>query len=333
LGAHQQVQKSSFQERLKDMFARHQGHPVRVSIIIPTKDEELTIENVVQGCVKVLQGIAHEIIVVDASSDSTVERAVRTGARVVKQVGHGGLGEALVQGFNSSRGDYIVTLDGDGTYDPADLPRALELLLKDQADLVNGNRFAGMEDGAMPLTNRIGNRILTSTGNFLFGTKIMDSQSGFKGFRRGILADLALFEKGFPISSELIAEASKMNMRIKEVGISYKRRIGQTKLSPRKHGPSILWAVLKMLRDYRPLLLFGGIGVVFIAAGFLVAWPIIVTYVEEGSFDLVGRALVAIFCWLAGLISIFTGVILDTVNYTVRKIEGRMANSASRDFS
>ena len=178
----------------------------------------------------------------------------------------------------------------------------------------------------MPLTNRIGNRILTSIGNFLFGTKLRDSQSGLKGFRRGILTDLALFERGFPISSELIAEATKMNMRIKEIGISYGRRIGQTKLSPRKHGPSILWAVLKMLRDYRPLLLFGGIGVLFIAAGFLAAWPIIATYVEQGSFDLPGRAFVAVFCWLAGLLSIFTGVILDTVNYTVRKIEGRLAN-------
>ena len=120
------------------MSTRPQSRPVRVSIVIPTKNEELTIESVVGGCAKVLHGIKHEIVVVDASSDSTPERAVRRGATLIKQVGHGGLGEALLQGFNSSRGQCIVFLDGDGTYDPRTYLEFLNLCSKARQTLLTG---------------------------------------------------------------------------------------------------------------------------------------------------------------------------------------------------
>ena len=80
--------------------------------------------------------------------------------------------------------------------------------------------------------------------------------------------------------------------------------------------------------DYDPLLLFTMIGLVLEAVGLVVAWPAIFEFVEEGTFTLVGRALVGIFFWLAGLFSIFTGVILDTVNYSIRRIERRASGLA-----
>lgn len=296
-----------------------------VSVVIPTKDEQDSIAAVIRGFKDALEGISHEIVVVDRSSDNTPVEAVRAGAKLVRQIGHGGVGDALVQGFYWAKGEYIVFVDGDSTYDPQDIHNILRPLMRGEADLVNGNRFTKMESGAMPLLNRIGNHILTSVLNLFFHTKIKDSQSGFKGFRREILSSLPLFERGFSVCSEMIAEAARLNLRIGEVGISYRRRVGKTKLNPATAGPSILWASLKMVSDYRPLFLFTAIGVVFLVAGFVVAWPIITTYVAEGTFALMGRALMAVFCWLAGLTSIFTGIILNAVTYSVRKIEGRLA--------
>jgi glycosyltransferase involved in cell wall biosynthesis len=297
-------------------------------VIIPTKDEEGSITAVIQETNEALEGIDHEIIIVDASSDKTPLEAVRAGAKVVKQIGSGGVGEGLVQGFYWARGEYVVFFDGDGTYVPKDIHRVIEPLLGDEADLVNGNRFADMEKGAMTFRNRLGNLFLSWLGNMLFHTSIKDSQSGMKAFRRNLLLRVTLWERGFPICSEILAEASKLGLRITEVGITYRKRIGKTKLNPAIAGPSIFWASFRMLRDYDPLFLFLEIGLVLEAAGFIIAWPVILEYVEFGTFRLLGRALIATFCWIAGLLSIFTGVILNAFNYSVKKIEARLAQTS-----
>jgi len=161
----------------------------------------------------------------------------------------------------------------------------------------------------------------------LFHTSIRDSQSGMKAFRRNLLLRVTLWERGFPFCSEILAEASKLSMRIGEVGITYKKRVGKTKLNPATAGPSIFWASLKMLRDYDPLFLFLEIGLMLEALGFIVAWPVILEYIQFGIFRLLGRTLIAIFCWFAGLLSIFTGIILNGFNYSVKKVEARLAQS------
>jgi glycosyltransferase involved in cell wall biosynthesis len=294
-----------------------------ISVVIPTKNEEDGIGKVVQETTAALTGIDHEIVVVDSSTDRTPMEAIKAGAKVVRQIGSGGVGEALIQGFYWSRGQFIVFFDGDGTYDPQDIHKVVEPLVTGEADLVNGNRFFDIEKGSMTFTNRVGNFVLTWLGNMLFHTSIKDSQSGMKAFRKEFLTRVPLWERGFPICSEILAEASKLNLRIKEVGISYHRRIGKTKLSPTSAGVNIAWSSLKMLRDYDPLLLFAEAGLLLWIIGLLIAWPVIIEYMTYGAFTLLGRALVALFCWLAGLFSIFTGIILDAFNYTVKKIEAR----------
>ncbi len=301
---------------------------MKISVVIPTKDEQDAVASIIEESRKALEGVEHEIVVVDASNDNTPTEAVRAGARVVRQIGRGGVGEALVQGFYWTKGEYVVFFDGDGTYDPQDIHKVLEPLLSGEADFVNGNRFANMEKGSMTIGNKIGNHLLTLVGNILFHTDVKDSQSGMKAFGRDALRRMTLGESGFPICSELIAEASTRNLRIVEVGISYRRRIGNSKLNPASAGPKILWASLKLLRDYDPLLLFVGFGLLLMATGFIVAWPIAVEYVTQGTFRMLGRALAAVFCWLSGMLSIFTGLILDAVNYTVKKMEARLSKAS-----
>ncbi len=300
-----------------------------VSVIIPTKNEEGSIGAVIREFDEAFNGISHEIIVVDESVDNTPKEAVRAGAKLIGQVGDGGVGDALVQGFYWARGDFVVFVDGDSTYNPQDIHKIIEPLIAGRADVVSGNRFADMAPGAMPIVNKIGNRILTMILNILFHTKMKDSQSGFKGLRRDVLQRLPLFEKGFSIISEMMAEAAKMDCRIAEVSISYRQRVGKTKLNPATAGPRILWTTLKIVRDFRPIFIFGTIGAIFIAFGFAVAWPIIFQYIFAGTFQLLGRALLAIFFWLAGLLSIMTGIVLDTLSYSMRKIETRLRSQTT----
>ena len=102
---------------------------MKISVVIPTKDEQDAVATIIEESRKALGGVEHEIVVVDASSDNTPTEAVRAGARVVRQIGRGGVGEALVQGFYWTRGEHIVFFDGDGTYDPQDMRKVLKPLL------------------------------------------------------------------------------------------------------------------------------------------------------------------------------------------------------------
>lgn len=301
--------------------------PSKISVIIPTKNEEASIRAVIDKSKEVLEGSDYEIIVVDASTDKTPVEAIRTGAKLVKQVGTGGVGEALIQAFYWTKGDFVIFFDGDGTYDPKDMHKLIEPLMNNEADLVNGNRFYDLEKGAMPLGNKLGNIFLTQLGNVLFHTSIRDSQSGMKAFRRDMLMRVTLWERGFPFCSEIIAEASKLGMRITEVGISYRKRLGlgKTKLNPATAGFKIFWASLRMVREYDPFFLFLEIGLLLAALGFIIAWPALVEYLQFGIFRLVGRALIALFCWFSSLLSIFTGIILEGFNYSVKKIEARLS--------
>ena len=150
-----------------------------VSIVIPTMNEEETISDVISKAKKTLEdlNLPYEIVVVDNSSDKTPEIAESLGAKVIKGVK--GYGKAYIEGFKVAKGDYIVMLDADGTYNPEEIPKLLEPLIKNEADVVLGSRFKGkILPKAMPALHRyIGNPLLTWIMNFLFKTNISDSHS------------------------------------------------------------------------------------------------------------------------------------------------------------
>jgi len=285
-------------------------------------NEEEAIVGVIMRCKEALKDHDYEMIVVDKSIDKTPELARNAEANVIGQTGSG-VGQALIQGFSLAKGKIVLFLDGDGTYQPEDIPRLLEPILKDEADLVNGNRMTNIERGAMTATNYLGNKILTWVGNMLFNTKVKDSQSGMKAFRKELLDKMILWESGFAICSEILAEAAKLGARIAEIPVTYKKRVGKTKLNPVKAGGSIVLACIKLLREHNPLLLFGSIGVTLMLIGFVAVIPVIVEYVEYQTFTLIGRALFAALCWISGLLSIFAGFILNAINYSLRRMEER----------
>ncbi len=296
-----------------------------VSVIIPTKNEREAISGVITATQEALRGYSHEIIVIDKSSDDTAALAAQAGALVINQRYSGGVGAALREAFSYAQGNVVVTLDGDGTYDPADIPRMIEPILNGDADFVNGNRLNGRrQKGAVTPRNLAGNKILTWLGNISFGTRVNDSQSGMKAVRRDLLERMSLFESGFPICSELIAEAVRSRARMTEVSIAYLMRKGETKLSPTRDGGRILWATVSLTRDHNPLLLYGGLGSILVLLGALVSVPVVAEYVDNGTFHFIGRALITVIFVMTGLFSIFTGVTLNTVNFSIRRLESRI---------
>ena len=228
----------------------------KLFIVIPTLNEEKAIGGVLNRCHQVARKIAlpYEIIVVDGkSTDKTREIAEANGAKVIVQRDRG-YGDALRLGFEyaASREKHgiIVMMDGDNTYLPEDMPRLIQPILSDEADIVIGNRFANIRPGAMTLRNRVGNFILTKLANILFGVSVPDSQSGFRALTITSFRKVKLREKGMPFASEMLIKAKKAGLRTAWVPISYERRIGEPKLKPFRDGLRILYLYLRLFPRY-----------------------------------------------------------------------------------
>lgn len=202
----------------------------KVSVIIPTMNEEKSIGLVIDEVKTALGGRPHEILVVDTNSkDRTREIASEKGAVVIDEPRRG-YGRAYKTGFERATGEVIVTLDADMTYPAADIPKLIELLESQGLDFISTNRFAGMEKGAMGLKHRVGNWVLSFTARLLFRVKVKDSQSGMWVFRRAVLSRLELLSDGMALSEEIKIEAFR-KAKAAEVPITYRMRVGDVKLN------------------------------------------------------------------------------------------------------
>ncbi len=233
---------------------------MRYSIIFPCRDEELTIGKCIDDAKKAIPR-AEIIVVNNSSKDSSAEIARTYGAKVVneKNIGYGA---ALLKGFSIATGDYIIMCDADGTYN---LSETSKMTKYSEYDMVIGNRLnERMEMGAMPYLHRfIGNPFLSALMRYMFHNKVKDTQSGFRIIKKSSLKKLDLQSTGMEIASEMLIKASNNGMKIKEIDISYHKRLGKSKLKSFNDG----WKHLKMMLLYSPNHLFLIPGMFFFALG------------------------------------------------------------------
>jgi hypothetical protein len=168
---------------------RDEGPSPSVSVVIPALNEETNLPLVLEGLPPV-----DEVVIVDGgSADDTVAiaREVRPDAVVVRQT-RTGKGNALVCGFAASNGDIVVTLNADGSTDPGELPRFVDALISG-AEVAHGSRFRdGGGDLGGDRLDRVGNAILSSFVNALFGTRFTDLGYGYNAYWRAVLPALDL---------------------------------------------------------------------------------------------------------------------------------------------
>jgi len=230
---------------------------VEVSVVIPSLNEARTIGKCIEKIKTVFRqyNIDGEIIVADNSDeDDTPQIARSLGAKVVVPDKRG-YGYAYLYAFKHVRGKYIVLGDADNTYDFLEMPRLLEPLMKDEADIVIGSRFKGeIKKGAMPWLHRyIGNPILTGFLNLFYKAGVSDAHSGFRAIRRDALEKMRLRSHGMEFASEMIIEAVRRKLRIKEVPITYyPREASKSKLNSFSDG----WRHLKFMLIYAPTYLY-----------------------------------------------------------------------------
>lgn len=222
--------------------------PPRISVIIPVFNEQDAIEKVIGD---IPSHLPTEIIVVDnGSTDLTAKLAAAMGARIVRE-NRRGYGSACLAGIAATREpDIVVFLDGDYSDHPNEMPDLIEPIQKNRADLVIGSRVLGnSEPGALMIQARFGNRLATSLIKILFGVFYTDL-GPFRAIRYRALIDLNMRDKTFGWTVEMQVKAAKKALKIQEVPVSYRKRIGVSKITGTlkgtiKAGWKILFTIFK----------------------------------------------------------------------------------------
>lgn len=205
--------------------------PPRIFAVIPALNEAPSIERVVEGLRAQPLLASGEVIVVDnGSTDGTGEIARRAGAQVVREERRG-YGYACLAGvLAAEEAEVIVLLDGDAADDPGDLPRVLAPLLEGAADLVVGSRALGTRDrGSMTWQQVVGNELASFMMRTIYGVRVTDV-GPFRAIGRDDLLALDMQEMTYGWPSEMIVKAARTGYRYQEVPVSYRRRIGVSKV-------------------------------------------------------------------------------------------------------
>ena len=221
---------------------------LRVTVVIPAKDEEGLIGEIVDQ----VKPYADEVLVVDGHSrDRTAEIATAHGARVIQDNGQG-KGEALRLALARAEGEIVVFIDADGSHDPHDIPKLVAPIRAGESDLVIGSRGKGGSDelhGTLEQFIRYsGSQVIMLAITYRWNVRLTDSQNGFRAIRRDVGAKLGLISNLTTIEQEMLMKALKQGYRVSEIAShEYERRWGTSKVVVWKLWFPYVWSFLRNL--------------------------------------------------------------------------------------
>jgi len=289
------------------------SQPARAGIIVgmPAYNEAKYIGSVVLQARK----YADEVIVVDdGSADATSSIARLAGATVVRHErnrGYGSTIRTLLDEAKKRDADILVVLDADSQHNPDEIPRLIEGI-KGGADIVIGSRE--MQANKISGYRRLGQKVLSSMTRVASRQRLTDTESGFRAYSRKAINSLELKETGMAVSSEIVSEAAAKGLEIIEVPISVAYTGDGSTLNPVKHGLGVFNRILVMISERRPLLFFSLFGGIFLVIGLAAGIMVIRVYYFGSNLFATGLAMVSILFVTIGILTVFTGIILNVLS-------------------
>ncbi|MEC7518491.1 MAG: glycosyltransferase family 2 protein [Myxococcota bacterium] len=224
-----------------------------IDVVIPALDEEEALPHVLAA---IPEGAVRRVVVADnGSRDRTAEVARAAGAEVVREPRRG-YGAACLKALAHLRRDppdVVVFLDGDHSDHPEELPRLLAPIARGEADLVVGSRALGhAERGALTPQQRVGNAIACVALRLVYGARYTDL-GPFRAIRWEALERLGMVDLDYGWTVEMQIKAARRRIAHAEVPVSYRRRIGVSKVSGTLRGTlgasrKILWVLARHAR-------------------------------------------------------------------------------------
>ncbi|HEX9647665.1 MAG TPA: glycosyltransferase [Alphaproteobacteria bacterium] len=283
-----------------------------IAVLVPCRNEAVAVGGVVRAFAEALP--AATIYVYDnGSTDDTVERARAAGAEVHSEA-RSGKGNVVRRMFADIDADVYLLVDGDDTYDAAAGPELVARLLEGPHDMVSARRMSE-HSAAYRAGHRFGNRLLTALVARIFGQSVDDMLSGYRAFSRRYVKSFPAASRGFEIETELTVHALQLRMPIAEVPTAYKERPhgSESKLNTVRDGLRILWTIVILFKEIRPLPFFGLWFVLLAGVSLILAWPVFVEYVATGLVPRLPTAVAATGAMLLAFLSLTCGLILDSV--------------------
>ena len=291
------------------MAARTQA---RIAVLLPCYNEEATIGATVEGFRSALP--AATVYVYDNNSRDRTRKVAADAGAVVRSERQQGKGHVVRRMFADIDADVYIMADGDLTYDPKAAPEMVALLLDGQHDMVVGTRRHEAAD-AYRGGHVLGNKLFTGLLARLFGRSFNDIFSGYRVFSRRFVKSFPVLSSGFEIETEMSVHALELRMPVGEFETRYLARPegSESKLSTYGDGWRILKTIATLYRVERPVLFYGGIGALLLAAALVLSMPLIITYLETGLVPRLPTAVLVTGMTIVAVLCFFTGLILDTV--------------------
>jgi len=251
---------------------------MRLGIVIPTYNEKENIQKLIPHIEKVLKknNLLAEIIIIDDNSpDGTGKKAeelnnIYKNIKVINRKNKEGVGSARRLGFSEASKEIILSMEGDNTHNPDYIPNFIKEI-EQGADLVIGSRY--LKDSKIinwPLKRRIISKIANFIARFFAGTKITDVTNGYRAFRKSMYSKITVDSTGYPFNMEFACEAASRGFSVKEIPIRFaNRKSGKSKLNVLKELYTFIYVAFKFSYTYKPITVFGGIGLVFSLIGFV----------------------------------------------------------------
>ncbi|MBI4949171.1 MAG: glycosyltransferase [Deltaproteobacteria bacterium] len=287
---------------------------MKIVILIPCFNEELTIERVI-GDFKAKLSEAQIYVFDNNSTDQTAQKAATAGAIVIKEKRQG-KGYVVQAMFKKIDADIYIMNDGDDTYDISEIALMVEQVKNDHADMVVGSRLKNYTNKAFRPLHYFGNKLIRFIVNRLFNANLTDIMSGLRVMNRNFVKNINLSSAGFDVETELTIKALKYGYILKEHYVKYKERPAGSfsKLNTYRDGVLVLKTIATIFKDYRPMLFFSIISAVLVLLSLSSGMVVITEYVETRYIRRVPLAIFATGTMILAMLSFITGIVLDSVN-------------------
>lgn len=290
-----------------------------VAVLLPCFNEEVTIGKVVRDFKAALPGAA--VYVYDNNStDRTAEIAAAEGA-IVRKEPRQGKGNVIRAMFEDIDADVYVMADGDDTY-PADAAPAMVAKVLEGYDMVIGDRLSStyFQENKRPFHN-FGNRLVRGSINGLFGAHVTDIMTGYRAFNFTFVKTYPVLSRGFEVETEMTIHSLNNNLRLYEMPIQYRDRPegSVSKLDTVGDGIKVMSTIFRMIREYKPLPFFGGLGLIIGIVGIVLCGTVTFEFAKTGVVTHFPTLIGAVMLVITGLLFIIAGIILDVMAKNDRK--------------
>ena len=295
---------------------------MKLLIYMPALNEEKGLGGVIKDLPKKIEGIDEikTLVVDDGSTDRTVEIAKENGADVISHGTNKGVGSAFhsaVEYALDNRVDILVSIDADRQFNSKQIPDIIQPILKNEADMVTGDRFHSGIPENMSKTKYWGNKQMSRLISLLSGKKFRDVSCGFRAYGREALLKLNLFGQ-FTYTQETIMDMVFKGMRVIEFPIDivyFKERKSRVASSILKYMFRTLKIIVRTVRDYKPMIFFGGMGAAMLLMGVGFEAFLFYHYFTQGSFSpYKSVGFIGLGFLIFGLLLMIVGLLADMFN-------------------